>query len=378
MKRYLIPTIFFAVGLLLQFWLYFSWITLGLLVTSTLLLCLLIFTVSEMSISKDSSEVSSDTGRYTETLALTLPEPMMKALSEVEKNFETNSFRKTEPIFHDEDPIQFASDLLAKQERLRFTEVVKEYALPVHNPKISSILYAYFDGYRFTESVWQKGTMIIDSEANDIEWEDFEENTIKRGLPCLSAGRQKLFLPIVINAQVFGVICMQTKDQFFESEMNLLWLTTVTLSEKVLEQKEYFRALHDSKSGLFNKAHFYSSAKDRFQSKSTQLLILLKFMKPENYLEFAVSLNEKTKSQGFTDIGFFQLEELLLGCFIPSQSIQEFTFFIQSFVEELDALGYECELALGHSSNKNVTGKFDQWIKQAYHSLETSILTNAA
>lgn len=378
MKRYLIPTIFFAVGLLLQFWLYFSWITLGLLVTSTLLLCLLIFTVSEMSISTDKTESSGATSQKPEALALTLPEPIVKALTEVDKNDETNSYRKIERIFQDEDPIQFANELLAKQERVRFTEVVKEYALPVQNPKISSILYAYFDGHRFTESIWQKGTMIIDSEANEIEWEDFEENTIKRGLPCLSANKQRLFLPILINSQVFGVICMQTKDQFFESEMNLLWLTTVTLSEKVLEQKEYFRALHDTKSGLFNKAHFYRCAKDRFQNKSTQLLILLKFMKPDNYLEFAVSLNEKTKSQGFTDNGFFQLEDLLLGCFIPSQSIQEFTSFIQTFVEELDELGYECELALGHASNKNVTGKFDQWIRQAYHSLETSILSNAA
>jgi hypothetical protein len=299
-------------------------------------------------------------------------------LAEVEKAPYFAPVVTNEPIFDGTDPIQYASEVRTKKERLRFVEVVKEYALPVQNQKISSILYAYFDGFHFTESIWQKGTMVIESEPNQIEWEEFEEKTIKRGLPCLSSNHQRLFLPLVINSQVLGVVCMQTKDQFFESEMNNLWLITVTLSEKIMDQRDYFRALHDPKSGLFNKAHFYMCAKDRFQSKQTQLLILIKLMKQEHHLEYAISLNEKTKSRGFTDVGFFQLEDQILGCFIPSPSIQDFTFFIQSFVEELDEMGYECELALGHCSNKNVAGKFDQWIKQTYLSLESSILSNAA
>jgi hypothetical protein len=377
MKRYLIPIIFFAVGLLLQFWLYFSWITLGLLVTSTLLLCLLIFSLSEMSVSQEYVGATQETLSKDQNSSLNLPEPVVIGLTEVQTNHSEFAVQ-VDPIFEDEDPIQFAKDILEKQERLLFAETVKEYILPVQNKKISSILYAYFDGDHFTESVWQKGTIIIDSEPNDIEWEEFEEGIVKRGLPCLAMNRQKLYLPLVINAQVFGVVCMQTKEQFYESEMNLLWLTTVTLSEKIMEKRDYHRALHDSKTGLFNKAHFYMCAKDRFQSKHTQLLIIIKMMKQTNHAEFSIALNEKTKSRGFTDIGFFQLEDQLISCFIPNQSIQEFTSFIETFVDELDAMGYECELALGHCSNKNVTGKFDQWIKQAYISLETSILSNAA
>jgi hypothetical protein len=378
MKRYLIPTIFFAVGLVLQFWLYFSWITLGLLVTSTLLLCLFIFSLSEMSVTQENGNDLPAPFSESENTILKLPEPVVIGLTELENKSNLALETQKVPIFHGEDPIQYASEVREKNERLRFSEIVKTYILPVQNRKVSSILYAYFDGDRFTESIWQKGTIVIDSEPNEIEWEEFEEKTVRRGLPCLSSNRQKLYLPLVINAEVFGVACMQTKEQFFEAEMNLMWLTTVTLSEKILEQREYYRALHDQKSGLFNKAHFYMCAKDRFQSKQTQLLILIKMMKPNYQLEYSISLNEKTKARGFTDIGFFQLEDQLIACFLPSQSIREFIFFIETFVEELDEMGYESELAIGHCSNKNVTGKFDQWIKQTYLSLESSILSNAA
>ncbi|MCZ8156000.1 MAG: hypothetical protein O9264_07770 [Leptospira sp.] len=374
MKRYLIPIIFFTVGLLLQFWLYFSWITLGLLVSSTLLLCLLIFSVSEMG-----SPIVESSDRTT----VTLPEPVVVSLTDVpnldslQANHEMTDSNH-EPIFIDEDPITLSAEIKAKHARLRFSEVVKDFILPSQNSKISSILYAYFDGNHFTESIWQKGSIVIDSEPNEIEWETSDESNLKRGLPSLSKDNQKLYLPLMLNSQVFGLVCMQTKDQFFESEINPLWLTTITLSEKLMEQREYDKALKDSKTGLLNRSHFYMSAKDRFYSQHSQVMVLLKFINTSNHFEFAVCLNEKTKAKGFTDNGLFQIEDQILGCFLPNQSIYEFSVFIQSFVEELDQMGYDCELALGHSVNKNVSGKFDQWIKQTFASLESSILSNAA
>jgi hypothetical protein len=375
MKRYLIPTIFFAVGLMLQLWLYFSWITLGLLVTSTLLLVLLIFSLSEMSISRETVS-SVETKEGEDHLSLSLPAPVLVELNDVGQDKMTVLVK--ESIFSGEDPIARATEIKRKEERQRFVEIVKEYILPIQNSKISSVLYAYFDGDHFTESIWQKGAIVIDSEPNEIEWEEFEETTVRRGLPCLSQSRQRLYLPIVVNAQVLGLVCMQTKDQFVDNEMNLLWLTTVNLAEKILEQRDYYRALMAPDTSLLNKAHFYLTTKDRFSNNQTQVMILMKLMKSDYQKEFAICLNEKIRTRGFTDIGLFQLEDQLLACFVPNPAIQEFTHFIQAFVEELDEMGYECEIALGYCANKTVTGKYDQWIKQAYISLESSILSNAA
>ena len=264
------------------------------------------------------------------------------------------------------------------EKRQRSSEIVKGSAISISNSKISSILYANFDGIGFTESVWQKGNLLIDSEPNEIEWEEFEEINVKKGTPCLSISRQRLFLPLVVNSQILGMICMQTKLTFSESEINALWLSTISLSEKLLEQYEYFRVIHDGRTGLFNKSHFYTTSKDKFTSQETQIMILLKFIKPEHNLEYAICLNQKSKSLGFSDLGFFQIEDQLIACFLPNHNIQDFSLFIQSFVQELEELGYECEIAIGHSGNKTISGKYDQWIKQTFISLESSILSNAA
>ncbi|MDZ4724749.1 MAG: hypothetical protein SH817_01225 [Leptospira sp.] len=380
MKRYLIPIIFFTVGILLQFWLYFSWITLGLLVTSTLLLCLLIFSLSEMSNLPEyvSNEDHDHILKNERPSSLRLPDPVIKGLSEPNINSVNSSQHKYENILEGTDPIVLAHQILKNEKRQRFSEIVKGSAISISNSKISSILYANFDGIGFTESVWQKGNLLIDSEPNEIEWEEFEEINVKKGTPCLSISRQRLFLPLVVNSQILGMICMQTKLTFSESEINALWLSTISLSEKLLEQYEYFRVIHDGRTGLFNKSHFYTTSKDKFTSQETQIMILLKFIKPEHNLEYAICLNQKSKSLGFSDLGFFQIEDQLIACFLPNHNIQDFSLFIQSFVQELEELGYECEIAIGHSGNKTISGKYDQWIKQTFISLESSILSNAA
>ncbi|TGN14303.1 hypothetical protein [Leptospira ilyithenensis] len=369
MKRYLIPIIFFSTGLLLQFWLYFSWTTFGLLLTSTLLLCLLMYAISEMSTVPAQFEENVSTMVSEETAPVDPNPETQTANSELIPEI---------PFFSDTDPVSMAKELKNRDNRNLFSETVKEYILPKKNKKISSTLYAYYDGFGFTECFWQKDSLLIDSESNDLDWEEYEQNRILELLPSLNRSGRKLYLPLSLNQSLFGLICLETKDRFFENEINSFWESTILLSEKLLEKKEYHKALRDPKTYLFNKSHFYTTAKDRFYSHLHQNLILLKFINSSHSQEFAICLNEAVKKKGFSDIGLFQLEDHIIAGFIPNSNLEKFTTFIQSFVEELDSLDFNCELALGYSSKTEPGIRFDQWIKKAYRSLEDSILHNAA
>ncbi|WP_411823733.1 hypothetical protein [Leptospira sp. 'Mane'] len=369
MKRYLIPIIFFSTGLLLQFWLYFSWTTFGLLLTSTLLLCLMMYAISEMSTVPSQFEenipslVSNDSG--SENSKPEIQTANTVTIPEI-------------PFFSESDPVSMAKELRNSENRNLFSETVKEYILPKKNPKVSSALYAYYDGSEFTECFWQKGTLLIDSESNDLDWEEYEKNRILELLPSLSKSGKKLYLPLSLNQNLFGLVLLETKERFFENEINSFWESTIVLSEKLLEKREYHKAIRDSKTYLFNKSHFYTTAKDRFYSHLHQNLILFKFINSFHSKEFAICLNEAVKKKGFSDIGLFQLEDHIVAGFIPNTSLEKFTYFIQSFVEELDSLDFNCELALGYASKTEPGIRFDQWIKKAYQSLEESILHNAA
>ncbi|TGN18910.1 hypothetical protein [Leptospira idonii] len=370
MKRYLIPAIFFTIGLLLQVWLYFSWITFGLLSVSTILLSLLIFSISEMStIPGKEDVVESSQENASET---------KEELKSEEIANEEESQTYIPPFFEDRDPIALAREIKKGESKALFCETVKQYSLPKRDPKISSLLYAFYDGIGFTECFWQKGALLVDSESNDLEWEEYEKDTIKELLPCLSRNKQKLYLPLSLNQNLFGLVCLTTKEKFSDSEIASHWESTLILSEKLLEKREYARALRDPKTSLFNKSHFYHTAKDKFYSQIRQTLVLLKFVKEKHSIEFAICLNEMIKKRGLNDSSLFQLEDSIVAGFIPNQNLDQFTYMMQSFVEELDELGYECELALGYSSPSEPNLKFDQWIKKAYISLENSILHNAA
>ncbi|WP_135355086.1 hypothetical protein [Leptospira ryugenii] len=363
MKRYFIPLIFFSIGLILQFWLYFSWVTFGLLLSSTLLLSLLIYSVSEMS--KPPETFHEETGN----------------LHSVERNTKPNislpNFPQT-PILNGEDPILLAKEILEKEKRNRFADTVRSFPIRFALPKISSVMYAYFDGIKFNETLWQKGNLLVDSLADGIEWEENDEIHVRKGNPQLSTDRKRLFLPILANREILGLVYLETKEIFSDLEINQLWLSTLPLAERLLESKQYEKAILDPRTYLFNKSHFYQVAKEKFDSKEIQNLILMKFVLKKHDLEYAICLNQSLKEKGYSDLGLFFLEEQLLASIIPNRSVLEFSGFIHSFVSDLESLGYECEIALGFAPNKSIQGKYNHWIKQAFISLEDSLLSNAA
>lgn len=205
MKRYTIPTIFFAIGVTLQTLFYFSWVDFTLLAVSCLLLTLFLYSLdlqsypnskqptssfqTETIASEDDSQTLQKSNVDTEVVLDTnvshgsvFPE-VSTAIDD--SNDETKGF-KTKEILWKVDPIFYARESVRLEERSLFCDTIKEFPFSFTSPKLSSIQYVYFDGTDFKECYWQKSEMLVETDDNPVEWNEWEESQIKESLPAIS------------------------------------------------------------------------------------------------------------------------------------------------------------------------------------------------
>ncbi|TGM46531.1 hypothetical protein EHQ92_00990 [Leptospira biflexa] len=388
MKRYTIPTIFFAIGATLQFLFYFSWVSFTLLTVSCLLLTLFLYSLDLQSL-PNAQENEAPNDKTSVTLDLEQTKSHNQS-SETDIVFDTNSplnsetsnaiemEKETKEILWTIDPILFARESVQKEERKLFCDTVKEYPFSFHSPKLSSIQYVYFDGKEFKECFWQKSEMLVETDDNPMEWNEWEEGRIRDSLPVISKNKRKLYVPLTINANLFGFLCFSTKDVWLEEDTQTFWEEVTNLSEKILAKREYAKVTKHPFTKLYTVSHFYQIAKSSFEASEKKTLVLFKFIDTNFQSELAIGLNHLGLKHSVIGLGLFQLEEDLYSALIPNERLESFSSFFQQFIEELDQLGYPSEVAIGYSNPTTPNLKFDVWIKKAYSSLEESILYHAA
>lgn len=376
MKRYTIPTIFFITGVILQFTFYFSWVSFTLLTVSCLLLALFLY-----SLDFQKPEPQDETDHNLNNEGLLDKKPHTDVVFDTETALPTlpsNSEPKPKEILWKKDPILLAKEQIQSEGRSLFCETVKEFPFPFLTEKLTSIQYVYYDGKEFKECYWQKAGIMVETDDNPVEWEDYEEGRVKELLPAISIDKRKLYIPLTMNAHLFGFLCFSTKESWNELEIQSFWEKSNTISEKIMIKREYAKVTKHPVTKLFNVSHFYQMAKSTFESKAKVTLILFKFIDTNFQSEIAIGLNLLGKQNVVLGLGLYQLENNLYAAMIPNDRLDTFTEFFSQFIEELDSLGYPSEVALGFS-NQSIPGiKFDVWIKAAYKSLEESILYHAA
>lgn len=388
MKRYTIPTIFFAIGVTLQTLFYFSWVSFTLLTVSCLLLALFLYSLDLQSLSHPQTnqtpvESNNNTTNELENLQ-SFPD------SETNVVFDTNPQTpdhvsnaiqeepKTKEILWKIDPVLYARESVRLVERNLFCDTVKEFPFSFQSPKLSSIQYVYFDGKEFKECYWQKSEILVETDDNPVEWNDWEESQIRESLPVISKNKRKLYVPLTINANLFGFLCFSSKEEWTNEDIQVFWEEATHLSEKILSKREYAKVTRHPFTKLYNVSHFYQIAKSSFETAEKKTLVLLKFIDTNFQSELAIGLNHMGTKHSVLGMGLFQLEEDLYAALVPNERLDSFSSFFQQFVAELDELGYPSEVALGYSNPQIPDLKFDGWIKKAYSSLEESILYHAA
>ncbi|MGE8721415.1 hypothetical protein ACO2KH_06830 [Leptospira terpstrae] len=376
MKRYTIPTIFFTIGVILQYTFYFSWVSFTLLAVSCLLLALFLY-----SLDFQKPEHLNDADPNLNNQVLLEKNPHTDVVFDTETSLPSipsNAEPKPKDILWKKDPILLAREQIHLAERSLFCETVKEFPFPFLTEKLTSIQYVYYDGQEFKECYWQKAGMMVETDDNPVEWEEYEESKVKELLPAISIDKRKLYIPLTMNAQLFGFLCFSTKESWNESEIQSYWEKSTIISEKIMIKREYAKVTKHPISKLFNVSHFYQMAKSVFESKEKVTLLLFKFIDTNFQSEIAIGLNELGKQNGVIGLGLYQLEENLYAAIISNAKLDVFSEFFNQFIEELDSLGFPSEVALGYS-NQSIPGiKFDVWLKAAYKSLEESILSHAA
>ncbi|TGL35763.1 hypothetical protein [Leptospira perdikensis] len=376
MKRYTIPTIFFIIGVILQYTFYFSWVSFTLLTVSCLLLALFLYS---LDFQKRDSFLEPNRLQDSETPSEETPHTDIIFDTETSLPKEpSNAEPKQKEILWKKDPILLARESVHSEERSLFCETVKEFPYPYLTEKLTSIQYVYYDGKEFKECYWQKAGMMVETDDNPVEWEEYEEGRIRELLPAISIDKRKLYIPLTMNGHLFGYLCFSTKESWDESEIQSFWEKSTIISEKIMVKREYAKVTKHPISKLFNVSHFYQMAKSAFESKEKVTLILFKFIDTNFQTEIAIGLNLLGKQNVVLGLGLYQLEENLYAAIVSNERVDRFSEFFNQFIEELDSLGYPSEVALGYS-NQNIQGiKFDVWIKAAYKSLEESILYHAA
>ncbi|MBM9547355.1 hypothetical protein JWG40_10030 [Leptospira sp. 201903074] len=376
MKRYTIPTIFFIIGVILQYSFYFSWVSFTLLTVSCLLLALFLY-----SLDFQKPESQNETNQNLNTKDILDKIPHTDVVFDTNTSLPTvpsNAEPKPKEILWKKDPILLAREQIHSEGRSLFCETVKEFPFPFFTEKLTSIQYVYYDGKEFKECYWQKAGMMVETDDNPVEWEEYEEGRVKELTPAISFDKRKLYIPLTMNAHLFGFLCFSTKESWNESEIQSFWEKSTTISEKIMLKREYTKVTKHPISKLFNVSHFYQMAKSVFESKEKMTLILFKFIDTNFQSEIAIGLNTLGKQNAVIGLGLYHLEENLYAAIISNDKLDLFSEFFKQFIEELDSLGYPSEVALGFS-NQSIPGiKFDVWIKAAYKSLEESILYHAA
>lgn len=388
MKRYTIPTIFFTIGVTLQFLFYFSWVSFTLLAVSSLLLTLFLYSldlqslpnVSNPNLSKEDSITNNDVDPLKEHQIQSEPDALFDTNQKTAPDLSIANEQETQTkeIIWKIDPILFARESVRLEERNLFCDTVKEFPFSFTSPKLSSIQYVYFDGKDFKECFWQKSEMLVETDDNPVEWNDWEESRIRESLPVISKNKRKLYVPLTINANLFGFLCFATKESWLEEEVQVFWDESTNLSEKILAKREYAKVTKHPFTKLFTVSHFYQIAKSSFEASENKTLVLFKFIDTNFQSELAIGLHHLGIKQTVIGLGLFQLEDNLYAALIPNERLDNFSSFFQQFIEELDLLGYPSEVALGYSNQSIPDLKFDSWIKRAYTSLEESILYHAA
>ncbi|TGK52851.1 hypothetical protein EHQ43_05600 [Leptospira bouyouniensis] len=388
MKRYTIPTIFFTIGVTLQFLFYFSWVSFTLLAVSSLLLTLFLYSldlqslpnVSNPNLSKEDSITNNDVDPLKEHQIQSEPDALFDTnqTTAPDLSIANEQETQTKEIIWKIDPILFARESVRLEERNLFCDTVKEFPFSFTSPKLSSIQYVYFDGKDFKECFWQKSEMLVETDDNPVEWNDWEESRIRESLPVISKNKRKLYVPLTINANLFGFLCFATKESWLEEEVQVFWDESTNLSEKILAKREYAKVTKHPFTKLFTVSHFYQIAKSSFEASENKTLVLFKFIDTNFQSELAIGLHHLGIKQTVIGLGLFQLEDNLYAALIPNERLDNFSSFFQQFIEELDLLGYPSEVALGYSNQSIPDLKFDSWIKRAYTSLEESILYHAA
>ncbi|MCW7460540.1 hypothetical protein [Leptospira limi] len=388
MKRYTIPIIFFAIGVTLQTLFYFSWVSFTLLTVSCLLLTLFLYSLDLQSLTNSPETSASSKDVLSNTKVSPLNESKETFASEgvfdtqVTQTQEASNDVTEEPkpkeILWKVDPIFFARESVRLEERNLFCDTVKEFPFPFTSTKLSSIQYVYFDGKEFKECYWQKSEMLVETDDNPVEWNEWEENQIRESLPVISKNKRKLYVPLTINANLFGFLCFTSKESWSNEDIQVFWEETTNLSEKILAKREYAKVTKHPFTKLYTVSHFYQMAKASFEASEKKTLVLLKFIDTNFQSELAIGLNHMGIIQSVLGLGLFQLEEDLYAALIPNERLESFSSFFQQFIEELDQLGYPSEVALGYSNPLIPDLRFDAWIKKAYSSLEESILYHAA
>ncbi|MGV3665868.1 MAG: hypothetical protein ACO1NV_07030 [Leptospira bouyouniensis] len=388
MKRYTIPTIFFTIGVTLQFLFYFSWVSFTLLAVSSLLLTLFLYSldlqslpnVSNPNLSKEDSITNNDVDPLKEHQIQSEPDALFDTNQKTAPDLSIANEQETQTkeIIWKIDPILFARESVRLEERNLFCDTVKEFPFSFTSLKLSSIQYVYFDGKDFKECFWQKSEMLVETDDNPVEWNDWEESRIRESLPVISKNKRKLYVPLTINANLFGFLCFATKESWLEEEVQVFWDESTNLSEKILAKREYAKVTKHPFTKLFTVSHFYQIAKSSFEASENKTLVLFKFIDTNFQSELAIGLHHLGIKQTVIGLGLFQLEDNLYAALIPNERLDNFSSFFQQFIEELDLLGYPSEVALGYSNQSIPDLKFDSWIKRAYTSLEESILYHAA
>lgn len=375
MKRYTIPTIFFSIGVILQYAFYFSWVSFTLLTVSCLLLALFLYSLDFQK--TDSLQPNPIVNLETPTE----PTPQTDVVFDTKTSLPiepSNEEPKPKDILWKKDPVLLARDSVHSEERTLFCETVKEFPFPFPTEKLTSIQYVYYDGKEFKECYWQKAGMMVETDDNPVEWEEYEEGKIKELLPAIAFDKRKLYIPLTMNAQLFGFLCFSTKESWNETEIQSFWEKSNIISEKIMIKREYAKVTKHPVTKLFNVSHFYGMAKSTFESQEKVTLILFKFIDTNFQSEIAIGLNLLGKQNSVIGLGLYQLEENLYASLVSNDRLDQFSEFFNQFIEELDSLGYPSEVALGYSNRSIQDIKFDIWIKAAYKSLEESILYNAA
>ncbi|PJZ83123.1 hypothetical protein [Leptospira harrisiae] len=377
MKRYTIPTIFFIIGVILQYTFYFSWVSFTLLTVSCLLLTLFLYS---LDFQKPESVFSQSSRNADPNYSLD-PTPKPDIVFDTDSSLPieaSNAEPKPKEILWKKDPVLLARESIHSETRAVFCETVKEFPFPFLTEKLTSIQYFYFDGNEFKECYWQKAGMMVETDDNPVEWEEYEEGRIKELLPAISFDKRKLYIPLTMNAHLFGFLCFSTKESWKESDIQSYWEKSTIISEKIMTKREYAKVTKHPISKLFNVSHFYGMAKSTYESKEKVTLILFKFIDTNFQSEIAIGLNLLGKQNAVLGLGLYQLEDNLYASIISNDKLDDFSDFFKQFIEELDSLGYPSEVALGFSNLSNTEIKFDIWIKVAYKSLEESILYHAA
>ncbi|TGM63566.1 hypothetical protein EHQ94_13000 [Leptospira meyeri] len=377
MKRYTIPTIFFIIGVILQYTFYFSWVSFTLLTVSCLLLTLFLYSLDfqKQDSHSDLSHSNADASVLLETKTKTDIVFDTESALPIEPS---NAEPKPKEILWKKDPVLLARESIHSETRAVFSETVKDFPFPFFTEKLTSIQYFYYDEKEFKECYWQKTGMMVETDDNPVEWEEYEEGRIKDLLPAISFDKRKLYIPLTMNAHLFGFLCFSTKESWNESDIQSFWEKSNIISEKIMAKREYTKVTKHPITKLFNVSHFYQMAKSAYESKEKVTLILFKFIDTNFQSEIAIGLNILGKQNAVLGLGLYQLEDHLYASIISNDKLDDFSEFFKQFIEELDSLGYPLEVALGFSKQSTPEIKFDTWIKAAYKSLEESILYHAA